>query len=635
MTSAEARDTSKARHFVFDGVVVDESAARLIVDGRDRICSQRAFRLIVAMCESGGQVLTKQQVIDRLWPGGQIVSDEALTQIVFRARNCLDRHAARLVTVRGVGLRLDAVVREVEGGAEPLLPEPLPPIAASATSVLEPETAVETQAQHAQASSEPEAASVAMEESPIPIPPRTHPIAAPRSFAPWWIAVALLALLLVAWLAWRAASTVDESGGGAYVDVGYGLTVADAHVARQDSIALLREAFGHEGRGDRARARALLETVQENDAATPVPALFLAVWAIGGGSTRESDRWLEQARERLKPIASPPLTALLRYIEAERSANPQEVLRYAGAVLDQRPGAWQMRLARAHLLEDADLREAALKELQQVEVTTLNHRKLAMALADRASFGDPEGAEAIFAKVRGTAAEQSTLHFLRGRFAWTRADWPAAAQAFGEAQDAARRELRFDLEHRAAVNRGAIALLQGEVARAIDLLDGARRGMIENHWVYDEIDLGLMLAQLHALNGDARQVRAELDNAEAALARSHAPALRDLLAVYRARFTSEAASGADIPADAGPALAPLLAAWAALRDGDEAAALSHFDTARRRAVPVSALHDETRLLAVKLGQTPDAPYRVDPPYPPLARLATRLAAGEAATQSRP
>jgi DNA-binding winged helix-turn-helix (wHTH) protein/tetratricopeptide (TPR) repeat protein len=613
MNTEAMRESPKGRRFVFDGVTVEESTSRLIVDGRERICSQRAFRLLVTMCESGGQVVSKQQVIDKLWPGGQVVSDEALTQIVFRARNCLDRYASRLVTVRGIGLRLDAVVRE-EDGAVPLPPEPIE--AAAPTEI--PEEVAPAQARDE--SITPPAPVLESVSGPV-APSRRLP---GRGRMAWLLGA--LAIGLLVWLVLRGGGGGSSGSDSLMLDHGWGLTVADLHAARADSAALLREAFSYEGRGDRARARALMETVHESDTATPIPAQFLALWAVGGGDARRADQWLEQARERMQPIVSPPLTALMRYIEAERSANPQDVLRYAGAVLDIRPSAWQLRLARAHLLEGGNLREAALEELKRIDVTSLNHRKLAMALADRASLGDLEGAQAHFEQVRDGAAEQSAVHFLRGRFAWTRQDWPAAEEAFAQAQEAARRELRFDLEHRAAVNRGAIAVQQGDVARAIDLLDAARRGMIENQWVYDEIDLALMLAQLHALQGDLVQTGQELDKADEALARSHAPELRNLLAIYRLRLLPDVGVMPAAQADDDIAFAAIAEAWMALRNGDQAAAVGQFQSAQRRVLPTSPLHDEVRLLAKRLGQVPEAPYRVDPPYPPLARLTTRLAA---------
>ena len=55
-----------------------------------------------------------------LWPGGQIISDEALTPVIFRARSALGPYVAHLRTVRGVGVRLDIAVTHLPV-AEPAL----------------------------------------------------------------------------------------------------------------------------------------------------------------------------------------------------------------------------------------------------------------------------------------------------------------------------------------------------------------------------------------------------------------------------------------------------------------------------------------------------------------------------------
>ena len=611
--TAASRDAPRGRRFHFDGVLVDEASARLFVDGRERICSQRAMRLIVVMCEAQGQVLPKQQVIDRLWPGGQIVSDEALTQAVFRARACLDRYGSRLVTVRGVGLRLDAQVRCEEVDA------PLPPPLNDPATDEMPTDAVSTP--------EPETPSA----QPRTVPAQPHPVATvpARNPAPFWMAASavLLALLAVTAL-WRLWPT---DGDAAPLDVGYGLLPEDAHARRADSLPLLREAFSHEARGDRSRARALMETVHDSDADTPLPAMFLALWAIGASDAPTADRWLEQANERLQPRSSPPLTALLRYIQAERSHRPQDILRYAGAVLDLRPDAWQMRLARVHLLLGEGLRGAALDELRRIRMDTLSHRKLAMALADRASLGDPDGAEAIFARIGHTAMDASTRHWTLGRFAWTRGDLDAARTAFAEAEQAARREAHFNTEHRAIANLGVIAMLQGRFGEAIALMERAREGMTQHYWTSDDIDLGMMLAQLHALEGNMTAARADLDRAWASAADNHATIYRDLCRIEHARLFPDAPPFAPEP-DSEPALTPLLAAWDAVHGGDMDTARDQYAVAQRRVAQGSQLHDEVRLLAIRLGLPPDPPLVIDPPYPPLMRLATRVAAERLATQ---
>lgn len=630
MVSAALRQAAPGRRFRFAGVVVDASAARLFVDGRERICSQRAMRLLLILCESPGVVLARQDVMDRLWPGGQIVSDEALTQAVFRTRACLDRYADRIVTIRGVGLRLDA---EVEHDVEPAsreddeAGEAGPPLAQFPASAASP-----TPAAVALAASTPASTSIptptepprrrASDLAPPPSPARAH---ARRLGAALLLAVALTIA------AWWSQRTGDAP---AIIDAGYGLLAADAHVSRDDSLPLLEDAFAYEAGGDRARARALLETVHQSDPRTPLPAIFLALWAVGGSDGVEAERWLQQSQQRLEALRDPMAAALHLYTRSELSANGQDVLRHAGAVLDLRPGAWQMRVARAHVLLSEGLREAALRELTAIDFGDLPHRKLAMALADRASLGDVAGAERELARIAQRHPDDETLAFLRGRIAWSRGDYAAAREAFALAAERARGSARFDLVNRATANLGIIAVIQGDLDAAIDWSERARVGMVETRWRRDEIDLSLVLAQLHALRGESDLAATELARAESVAARSSSPELRDLSRAVRERLLP-VADDADLPDDADAALAPLLEAHLAMRRGDRDAARGALATAARRLDPDSPLHDEVRLLSQALGLPVAPETRIDPPYPPLSRFATRLVLARQAGSDSP
>ena len=101
----------RGRKYLFDGVMLDECAGRLFVDGRERLCSERALSLLSFLCAAPRQAHPSDLVVSRLWPSGRTASTEALTQAVFRARACLGPYANRLLLSRGIGVCLDASVR--------------------------------------------------------------------------------------------------------------------------------------------------------------------------------------------------------------------------------------------------------------------------------------------------------------------------------------------------------------------------------------------------------------------------------------------------------------------------------------------------------------------------------------------
>ncbi|WP_257386427.1 winged helix-turn-helix domain-containing protein, partial [Tahibacter caeni] len=457
MSAAGARQTIPIR-YSFADVVIEPEGRRIFVGARERAASRRAFDLLLALCEAPGRVLSRDELSDRLWPGGQIVSDEALTQAIFRARAVLGAQGERIVTLRGVGIRFDAEVqRETVAVSAAIVASPapseapLPPAnegagssahlsAASAdaassgdpyrrTAAVPPATAQAPPAVSPSAAPAPASAVSPVAAplraalpgggpAPVAIPPPTA-AARRRPLLPL-LALAALVLVATAFAFWRWSLSDTQ-----WIDQGYGIRAADVHAAQDDSLRLLGEAIRYDNRGDRARARALLETLNDSDARTPWPPLLLALWSVGAGNAADAERWLARAGERARPLRDPYVNAMLRYVQAERDGTAADIIRYAGAVLDLRAQAWRMHLARAHLKHYQGLREAALEEIRQIGTFELGNRKLESALADRASFGDVAGAQAVLDGLARNG-DAAAWDYLAGRISWSRGDVAAA-----------------------------------------------------------------------------------------------------------------------------------------------------------------------------------------------------------------
>lgn len=684
MSAASARQTIPLR-YRFADVVIEPEGRRIFVGARERAASRRAFDLLLALCEAPGRVLSRDELSDRLWPGGQIVSDEALTQAIFRARAVLGAQGERIVTLRGVGIRFDAEVqRETPAtaaspspglpvapeavdarvpaapdvvaasvadradasaetdplGSEPVLSSPVtaaasvvvdvpavvspaataaPPMAVAPAAVTMP-AAVVASAAVAEASPAAVSSPVAI---PAPAASPSMPMARMRSVVPF-VAFAALVLIAAVFAFWRWSLS-----GSQWVDEGYGIRAADVHAAQSDSVRLLGEAIRHDNRGDRARARALLETLNDSDAQTPWPPLLLAVWSVGAGNAADAERWLTRAAERAQPLRDPYVNAVLRYVQAERDGSAADIIRYAGAVLDLRNEAWRMHLARAHLKHYQGLREAALEEIRQIGSFELGNRKLESALADRASFGDVAGAQAVLDGLARNG-DAAAWDYLAGRISWSRGDVAAARTAWERAAGEAQRNGRSDIGNRAQANAGLAATLAGDRAGAIAHFERARVGMTEAGWITDEIDLSLLLAQLQMAEGRAALARREFDRAVAVAGRGGDATLDSLIGLIGARLFPEQTpvKVADVPA-----VQSLAEARAAYSRGDRATARAELAVARQRGVLDLPFADEARLLAAELGEPVAAEKAMDPPYPPLAAAGARLAL--AALQSRP
>ena len=240
------------------------------MDGQLCACSRKVFELLLALCRSGDRVSTRDELIEALWPGGQVVSDESLTQAIFRARAVLGRHADLIRTMRGIGLRIDAPVQAlIDRPAEPE-EDIAAPALTEALSQTEPESESESLA-------------------PVPDTPSR-----PRFWRRPALVVAALLLSLLA-LGWLLRPSSDSPP---MQDDGYGLREDDLHAMLPDTAQLLREALWNESHGERARAAALLEAIHAADAGTPLPAIYLALWANGSADYETGRHWLAQARER-------------------------------------------------------------------------------------------------------------------------------------------------------------------------------------------------------------------------------------------------------------------------------------------------------------------------------------------------
>lgn len=129
VTSDITRDRPVPFGYSFDRIVIELARARLTVDGREVQAPTLPLRLLQALCEHPGVMIPRRELFEYIWPR-QIASNEALTKLIGRLREMLGMYGARVVTVRGRGVRLDATVRRLE--SPPASPEEAKEIALAA-----------------------------------------------------------------------------------------------------------------------------------------------------------------------------------------------------------------------------------------------------------------------------------------------------------------------------------------------------------------------------------------------------------------------------------------------------------------------------------------------------------------------
>ena len=88
------------------GITFDPLAGTLTVNGAEVALRNREIRLLEVFLRHSGQILSKGQLLDRLFSLDEEVSENAIEVYVGRLRRKLDGGAVRIETVRGLGYRM-------------------------------------------------------------------------------------------------------------------------------------------------------------------------------------------------------------------------------------------------------------------------------------------------------------------------------------------------------------------------------------------------------------------------------------------------------------------------------------------------------------------------------------------------
>lgn len=120
-----AKNLASALPFQLGPLAIDPASRRVGVIGRTEMLEPRVMRVLVALGEASGGVVTRDDLIELCWDG-QIVTDNAITRVISLLRHALNDlagDAVQLETIAKVGYRLlvahtdDRVIIPVEATA--------------------------------------------------------------------------------------------------------------------------------------------------------------------------------------------------------------------------------------------------------------------------------------------------------------------------------------------------------------------------------------------------------------------------------------------------------------------------------------------------------------------------------------
>jgi len=93
---------------VFNTLIVDLDKKSVSVDGNLVSLTKTEFELLVLLLQNAGQVFSRQQVIDLVWPDKVVVTDRAVDVNITRMRKKLGPYSNNIVSRQGYGYLFEA-----------------------------------------------------------------------------------------------------------------------------------------------------------------------------------------------------------------------------------------------------------------------------------------------------------------------------------------------------------------------------------------------------------------------------------------------------------------------------------------------------------------------------------------------
>lgn len=87
----------------YDGIVLNTSQKKVYVDGKDVPFTRTEFELLALLLSVRGRVLSRQELIDRIWPNDTTVMDRTVDVNILRIRKKIEPYSSCIATKMGYG----------------------------------------------------------------------------------------------------------------------------------------------------------------------------------------------------------------------------------------------------------------------------------------------------------------------------------------------------------------------------------------------------------------------------------------------------------------------------------------------------------------------------------------------------
>ncbi len=99
-TSATPSSVQELRH---EGLVMDLAKMTVTVDGQPVLLTKTEFEILKVFLANQGQVFSRQELLDKVWPRDVVVTDRTVDVNITRMRKKIGRYSSCIVTRHGFG----------------------------------------------------------------------------------------------------------------------------------------------------------------------------------------------------------------------------------------------------------------------------------------------------------------------------------------------------------------------------------------------------------------------------------------------------------------------------------------------------------------------------------------------------
>ncbi|MBR7011624.1 MAG: response regulator transcription factor [Muribaculaceae bacterium] len=99
-TSVSASSVQELRH---EELVMDLAKMTVTVDGQPVLLTKTEFEILKVFLENRGQVFSRQELLDKVWPRDVVVTDRTVDVNITRMRKKIGRYSSCIVTRHGFG----------------------------------------------------------------------------------------------------------------------------------------------------------------------------------------------------------------------------------------------------------------------------------------------------------------------------------------------------------------------------------------------------------------------------------------------------------------------------------------------------------------------------------------------------